>query len=261
MQLNEMIETNTAVTYSGTLQNYLAETEFNDAELQRTLSFISAKHPQAHIAVDFRTSISADSVSNQIIRYKDVFKLPQDALAVPYIIYEEDKALLLLPKEEGSYLYAKGIYYCLTEKGAPFTEYKNNILALSGLEPERISELYDRLFTENAGSLQRKTDRAVFRTYDDLKALAVKTSDDLHNRAPEELTAVQERKDIVTKYVLCWFLLKKVLYVQYMVNKKFLTEVHDGNIHKQRNQARLHANDISFYSYAEMFRMEKDTNL
>ena len=50
------------------------------------------------------------------------------------------------------------------------------------------------------------------------------------------------------------FLLKKVLYVQYMVNKNILNSVHEGNVKKQRNQAKLNADDILFMSYSEMWR-------
>ena len=53
-----------------------------------------------------------------------------------------------------------------------------------------------------------------------------------------------------------WFLLKKVLYVQYMVNKSILNTVHEGNVKKQRNQAKLNADEISFLSYSEMWRMQ-----
>ena len=53
--------------------------------------------------------------------------------------------------------------------------------------------------------------------------------------------------------------MKKVLYVQYMVNKDILNSVHEGNIKKQRNQAKLNADEISFLSFSEMWRITPET--
>ena len=39
-----------------------------------------------------------------------------------------------------------------------------------------------------------------------------------------------------------------------MVNKNILNSVHEGNVKKQRNQAKLNADDILFMSYSEMWR-------
>jgi hypothetical protein len=52
-----------------------------------------------------------------------------------------------------------------------------------------------------------------------------------------------------------WFLLKKVCYVQYMVSKDLLNSVHEGNIKKQRNQAKTNADEIGFLSFSEMWRL------
>jgi hypothetical protein len=39
-----------------------------------------------------------------------------------------------------------------------------------------------------------------------------------------------------------------------MVNKNILNTVHEGNVKKQRNQAKLNADEITFMSYSEMWR-------
>ena len=39
-----------------------------------------------------------------------------------------------------------------------------------------------------------------------------------------------------------------------MVNKNILNSGHEGNVKKQRNQAKLNADEISFMSYSEMWR-------
>jgi len=73
----------------------------------------------------------------------------------------------------------------------------------------------------------------------------------------EILPELSDRTSTIYQYVVNWFLLKKVLYVQYMVNKNFLNTVHEGNVRRQRNQAKLHADDIQIVSYSEMWRMQK----
>ena len=46
---------------------------------------------------------------------------------------------------------------------------------------------------------------------------------------------------------------------QYMVNKDILNNVHEGNVKKQRNQAKLNADQVLFLSYSDMYRLGKDT--
>jgi hypothetical protein len=49
-----------------------------------------------------------------------------------------------------------------------------------------------------------------------------------------------------------------------MVNKSLLKTVHDGDVRRQRNQAKLNADDVEFLSYSEMWRLgnvpEEKTN-
>lgn len=105
-----------------------------------------------------------------------------------------------------------------------------------------------------AGALQRSIDHDFYRNYDELKDLAVKAAGELKAEAPATLAAMEDRTAAIYRYVVNWFLLKKVLYVQYMVNKNILNSVHEGNVKKQRNQAKLNADDILFMSYSEMWR-------
>ena len=40
-----------------------------------------------------------------------------------------------------------------------------------------------------------------------------------------------------------------------MVNKNILNTVHEGNVKKQRNQAKVNADEVTFLSYSEMWRL------
>jgi hypothetical protein len=71
-------------------------------------------------------------VTNQIIRYKDITKLPSHPFILPMLVYGNDaqnEALGFILDEEGqSYTLLKGLYYAITEAGALLDQLKNNIV-------------------------------------------------------------------------------------------------------------------------------------
>ena len=82
---------------------------------------------------------------------------------------------------------------------------------------------------------------------------AVEAGEALKARAAAELIEAEDKAPLIASYVVRWFLLKKLVYVQYMVNKNIRSAIHDGDIHKQRNQARINADEIPFMSYRQMW--------
>ena len=250
--------------FNGYLEDYLNLGTELEPVLNDALTKILAIEPDAKICVNLKSEISQNAISNQIIRYKDIFKLSGKAMDYPYLVYAdhegEQRALLLIPNAPYSFIYAKGCYYCMTEPGSPFIDCKNEIVAVSSDKADVIVDTWEKMFKMKAGALQRSIDRRFFATYDDLKADAVKAAAELKEEAPEKLAAIsgEERQAEIYQYVIKWFLLKKVLYVQYMVNKNILNSVHEGNVKKQRNQAKLNADEISFLSFSEMWRMTRE---
>ena len=83
---------------------------------------------------------------------------------------------------------------------------------------------------------------------------ALRISNKMHDEAFDKLKDVEDKYEMIREYIVKWFLLKKVLYVQYMLNKDFLTNVHEGNVRKQRNQAKINADEIAFISYSSLWR-------
>ncbi len=244
--------------FNGYLEDYLDYEVDLDPVLKEAFSQILAKDENVKICVSLKAEINRDAISNQIIRYKDVFKLSGKPLTYPYILYVskegEDRALLVVPYSRYSFIYAKGYYYCMTEPGSPFIECKNEIVAITSDKADRIVSAYSKLFTVKAGALQRTIDRDYFRNYEELKAAAIEAANEQKAKAADVLAALEDRSEQIYQYVINWFLLKKVLYVQYMVNKNILNTVHEGNVKKQRNQAKMNADEVSFMSYSEMWR-------
>ena len=245
--------------FNGYLEDYLNIAEDLDPVLKDAFTMIEEKDPDARICTGLRMEINRDAISNQIIRYKDVFKLNGKAMVLPFLIYTvkdgNERALLVVPYSKYSYIYAKGYYYCMTEPGSKFVDCKNEIVAVSSSQADKIAETYEKLYTIKAGALQRSVDREHFHNYDELKANAIDAAEEQKQQAESLLEAQEDRTQAIYKLVINWFLLKKVLYVQYMVNKDILNTVHEGNVKKQRNQAKLNADEIAFMSFSEMWRL------
>ena len=246
--------------FNGYLEDYLSmEGDNLDPVLKNAFAAIQEKENDVRIVVDMRSVINRDAISNQIIRYKDIFKLTGKPLVYPYILYftknEEDPALLVVPYTAYGYILAKGMYYCMTEPGSEFIDCKNEIVAVSFENSEDIVRTFEELSTNRAGAIQRRLDNQNYENYEVLKEAAIKASQDIRQNALELLTDIEDRTRYIYDYVVNWFLLKKVLYVQYMVNKNILKTVHDGDVRKQRNQAKTNADEVEFLSYSEMWRI------
>ena len=161
----------------------------------------------------------------------------------------------MVPYTDYGFMIAKGLYYCMTEPGSEYIDCKNEIVAVCSDSADLIAKTFGDMFTQRAGSLQRSLDSAHYRNYDELKEAALKAAEELKADAFNVLGTLSERTERIRQYVIQWFLLKKVLYVQYMVNKNILNSVHEGNVKKQRNQAKLNADDVAFLSFSEMWRI------
>ena len=117
--------------FDGTLEDYLSSSK--DSVITKLLQELTPTTTSMRICTNLRFPIT-QNITNQLIRYKDSFKIPQPALLCPYILYEtqEDKkvAFILVANEELGYIYSKGLYYCLTEPDGLFDGSRNNMVAL-----------------------------------------------------------------------------------------------------------------------------------
>jgi hypothetical protein len=251
-----------ACEFNGYLEDYL-ETIEKEGEMFNILSELFELNNDLKIIVNLKMGISKESISNQIIRYKDVFKLKGEPVKCGTIVYvkedENERALLLT---EDDYILAKGIYYSMTEPYNRFQEAKNDFVAMSIKDPEHVKSVFNRLFTYRAGALQREIDRKNYPTYEEAKLKALEISEGLKSTVVEKLKSVEEieQEEIIYDHIVKWFLLKKYLYVQYMVNKDILKNDHEGNVKRQRNQAKKNADEIAFISFSEMWKATMDYN-
>lgn len=245
--------------FNGYLEDFLNLDQQLDPTTYQAFTKILELNPDVKICVGLRNEVNKTAISNQIIRYKDIFKLEGKAVCYPYILYGNvdgvDRALLFVPNEPYGYLYAKGYYYCLTEPGSEYIDCKNEIVAYASNSVDEIVSVYQQLYTKKAGALQRQLDHAKYEDYEQLKQDAIACANLLKQKAEEEIPTSENKEEKINSYVIRWFLVKKVVYVQYMVNKNLLNDVHEGNIKKQRNQAKINADEISFLSFSQMWRL------
>ena len=240
--------------FNGFLEDYL-ETIADEDENKDVLSEVFGIDKDVKIIVNLRMGISRESISNQIIRYKDIFKLEDRAVEIPYVLYakndKEEKALILVG---GDYIYAKGMYYSLTEPGSEFQNSKNDIVAMELTDKDRVKEVYSQLFTKRAGQIQRDLDRRHFNNYEESFAHALELSDGIRSELEEKLGNTEEKEELIRSCISRWFLIKKFTYVQYMVDKTILNTKFAGNVKAQRNQAKQNADNIRFVSISDMWR-------
>lgn len=245
--------------FNGYLEDYLDVVDSSDDQpMKDILHALFEENHDLKICVNLRSDINRQVISNQIIRYKDAFKLQGHPVICPFVIYgkqdDEEKALILVPHTERSYLYAKGLYYTLTEPYSFLADCKNELVAVTAESTDSVLNVFNKLFTVKAGALQREADRSRFSNYEQLKKDALDEAEAMREGAAERLHNAEDKEAEIYSLVVRWFLLKKVVYVQYMVNKDMLQNVHEGNIKKQRNQAKVNADEIPFISYSELWR-------
>ena len=247
-------------TFNAPLSEYLSTAKTDDEVLLEGLKAILGTDPDVWIICDLEIRISRSAISNRIIYYRDIFKLKGTGLRVPFMVYrhteERDYALLIVQDKPAGYLYARGYYYCMSEPSGEYYDCRNDIVEIAPETSEEISGVWNKMKTEKSGVIQRQIDRRHFAAYDTLMEEALQAAASLKVMAEESLPGVRERGDLISYLVTRWFLLKKVVYVQYMVNRQILSELHENDIRRQRNQAKLNADAVEFISYRNLWTLE-----
>ena len=239
--------------FNGYLEDYLGTIPSEDEVYPLFAALLNAD-PDLKICVNYGIKLSDNSISNLIIRYKDINKLSEKAFKCPYIIYakKDDREKAVIMADE--YVYAKGLYYCATESNASFEGVKNDLVAIDTNHINEVVELYKKLFNNRAGYLQREVDQKMYENYDAMFKHALDIATKIKDNIFEDLKNTEDKAALIEKTVVSWFLIKKYVYVQYMVDKKILNDVHNGNTKAQRNQAKQNADAIRFISIPELWK-------
>lgn len=255
---------------SGKAQGYffnglLADFLDKDEQFEQYHSFLAEIDGMAEdvrVCADLPVKINHRTISNQIIRYKDSFKLPEGYLRVPLIIYwkreELERAIVLLTT---TYIEAKGCYYCMTEPDSAFSECRNDMIAMC-LQDSSLADIKKAFAemdggTRAVGAIQRYYDHRYLGNVDDMKEKCIELSRQVFDEASARAVETEDRTPIIYDAILRAFLIKKALYVHYMMSKELLSTRHEGDVKKQRQFAKAYTDEIPIVSLSALWRLEK----
>lgn len=255
-------ETEGRCLFNGYVEDYLlwAEDELTD-EWKDVFNTIVDIDSSAKICVNLQLDINPDVVTNRIIRYKDAFKLAKRALVYPVIVYAklengEERAIIICGSGKDQYLKAKGLYYCMSEPLGMFENCRNEIIAV---DLEHSKSAIEALLSkgEKTGAVQRRLDSEIIGEYEDLKQYALELAIYLKDNIKASFLECsdEEKEAKIKETIVMWFLIKKLLYVQYMMSKKILNDIHKGDIKAQRSVAKANADSVVFISYSELWKL------
>lgn len=250
--------------FNGFLEDFLGTDVVLDEEVKTALENVLSAYPDMKILSDYRFNVNKRAISNQIIRYKDVNKLPNNYYDLAYILYgklqEREIAILIgFGSRDIDYFLAKGMYYCLTEQYGLLEEARQEVLVLTMNHLHQLPALLQELEKLNGrvGAIQRKLDRQVFTSFEQLKTRIMETAQEIKDNILVDVKAVKDRSVVIFRNVATWFLFKKLLYVQYMSNKDLLNKVSEGNIKKHRAKAKELVDEVPYLAYSEMWRVKE----
>ena len=169
-------------TFNGFLEDYLSIIEADEGkeEVREVLETLFEEDHNLKVAVDLHLNINKEAIANQIIRYKDSFKLPHGTICCPYVVYgkfdDYQKAVILTLGDKEEYVIAKALYYVMSEPENEYEGTRNEIIAMSVNKDtiDRMMENVIAFFMQNqkAGIVQRRLDSKVFENYDEMYEMA-----------------------------------------------------------------------------------------
>lgn len=254
--------------FNGFLEDYLStiETVEEKEEVYTLLSKLFEKDCNLKICVGLRLNINKDAIANQIIRYKDAFKLPKGSIVCPYVVYgkfdDVQKAIILTLGDKEEYVKAKALYYVMSEPENEYEGTRNEIIAdcMNEENVELMLQAVESFFFQNskAGIVQRNLDSKMFDSYTEMYELANQMGKEQEASLRETLAASENKEACINSFIANWFLLKKFSYVQYMMDKNNLNAVHEGNVKRQRQVAKEKSDAIGFVSFSELWKLAKE---
>ena len=90
-----------------------------------------------------------------------------------------------------------------------------------------------------------------------MKEKCIELSRQVFDEASARAVETEDRTPIIYDAILRAFLIKKALYVHYMMSKELLSTRHEGDVKKQRQFAKAYTDEIPIISLSALWRLEK----
>lgn len=264
-EIKDQREPDGICSFNGYLEDYVTTIEETMPKETAFFQALLKKDEDLRICAGLKLNINKNAIANQIIRYKDAFKLPKGTILCPYIIYgsfqQMQKAIILTWGDKEAYITAKALYYVISEPDNEYEGTRNEIIACNVADNclDITNQAIERFFWQNekAGIVQRSLDAKLFTDYQEMYETALALGVKRQNEVKQLLAESENCEQTVNQLIATWFLLKKFVYVQYMMDKKHFHE-HDDNVKKQRQSAKEKCDSIGFLSYSELWRTVKE---
>lgn len=265
-EIKDQREADGICSFNGYLEDYLTTIEGIDQQAETAFfQTLLKKDEDLRICVNLKLNINKDAIANQIIRYKDAFKLPKGTICCPYIVYgkfnQDQKAMILTWGNKEAYILAKGLYYVISEPDNEYEGTRNEMIAcnIDADDSKTAIQAMERFFwlNEKAGIVQRSLDSQLFSDYQEMYDTAAALGLKQQQEVRQLLSESDNQELAMNRLIAIWFLLKKFVYVQYMMDKKHLRK-HDNNVKKQRQSAKEKCDAIGFISYSELWKLVKE---
>ena len=251
--------------FNGFLEDYLHSDNPIKEEVKESLKKVLDAYPDFRILTDYRFNVNRDAISNQIIRYKDVAKLPNNYYDLALILYgalNNDRELVILIADgtrNVDYFLAKGMYYTLTEQHGVLESARQEVIVVTMAHLERLLDFINEFNNDprlRVAPFQRRLDKEYFSNFNDLHNQIAEMSTNIKENVAEDLGLVRDRSLVIFRNIASWYLFKKVLYVSYMSNKDLLNNKAQGNMKQHRNNAKTLVDALPFVAFSEMWRMK-----
>lgn len=248
--------------FNGYLEDYLNVIEEDEEKAACYFRKLLELNSDFRIIKNLKISCNKDAIANQIIRYKDAFKLPDGILHVPYLLYVKNEmkecGIICAIGGKDASIYAKGSYFVLSEPGNQYENLRNDLVSLSLNDAtfDKQLEVLKRYLNQGdkASYIQRKLDQNEFESLNEMIETATDLSKMLCEDGVEHLKTLEEPRDAIYELIEKWFYLKKFVYVQTMMDRTSLHMVYGDNPKKQRQAAKERADAIQYVSYSECWR-------
>lgn len=245
-----------AAKFNGFLEDLISIEE--DEKVKTILEEILEVDSEAKVMKDFSVYINPDVVANRVMGYKDIYKIPKWYIKANYIIYSENEqgpfAMIL---SDRSYYEAKGIYYSLTERDAFLENYRRRVFVMSLRDTNKIAEQYALVLNNNVQTsvIQREQDRRYYSDMESLIGNVVRMNEQVVSTIKSSLEEYPTgRAQRIHDVISSWFLMKKTVYVTYMMDKRTLQEDNGNDIKEHRRKAKVASSQIEIVPFSEMWR-------
>lgn len=246
--------------FNGFLEDYLNSDDGLKNPYREQLLSLFEDYPDLRVMVDYRFNVHKKAITNQIIRYRDVYKLPDNYFDFGLILYGQfnDREIAILIGEGDrpvDYYLARGMFYCMTEQYGLLEEYRYDSLVITSKHIVEIKSYLSQLSNRTRlTKIQSQLDSQYFKNFEDLGSQVMALAQGLNDSLVSDIEANKNDKGyVVYRNVAACFLFKKLLYVQYMTNKALLNSQAEGNIKKHRTNAKEYIDQVPFTPFRMMW--------